>query len=214
MENFDLESLIPQEINDKISSNEFNLELSLLPHPFDAKYPRAKVLLNNQLLFDNVVDHCETIKFSTKFDDGADINLYIEYYGKGDYDTRVCPTTGEIVENQGLDIVSLIVNNTDLVKTGIIYKFGTYYMNLSPSKFKYFKKHGIDTEPCGNLYMRENGYWDINLKSPVLKFVSGIQFLKERTRVDNQEITKNKLLDMYETILRIRDVEKKLQDKI
>lgn len=210
MENFDLESLIPQEINDKISSTEFNLELSLLPHPFDDKYPKAKILVNNELIYDNTVGQLETIKYSKEFSEGMDINLYIEYYSKGDYYTRVSPETGEIVENQGLDIVSLIVNNTDLVKTSIIYKFGTYYMNLSPSKFKYFKEHGIDTEPCGNLYMRENGYWDIKLKSPVLKFVSEVQFLKERTRVENQEITKGKLLDMYETILRIRDIEKKL----
>lgn len=210
MTNFDLESLIPQEIKDKISSDKFNLEISLLPHPFEGKYPKAKVLVNGEMIYNNTVSQLETIKYSREFSEGADIDLYIEYYDKGDYYTKVSPDTGEIVENQGLDIAALIVNNADLIKTGIIYKLGNYHMNLSPNKFKYFTEHGISTEPCGNLFMRDNGYWNIKMQSPALKFLSEIHFFKERTRVENQEITKGKLLDMYETILRIRDIEKKL----
>lgn len=211
MENFNLESLIPQEINNRISSTEFNLELTLLPYAFNGKYPAVRILLNDKLLFDRVIDQVETVNYYTEFSEGSEINLYIEYYGKGDYDTKVSDDTGEIIENQGIDIESLIINNTDLIKTGMIYKLGNYHMNLSPGKFKYFKEHGIDTEPCGNLFMRENGYWSIDMKSPVLKFLSDIQFLKERTRVENQEITKNKLLEMYDTVMRIREIEKQLK---
>jgi hypothetical protein len=92
----------------------------------------------------------------------------------------VLDAQGQIAENQSVTIVSVVANGVDLVKTNIIHKgLGSYSMQLSAEKHKYFVDHNINVESTTSLDMFENGVWHIDLSLPILSFISGLQDVVE-----------------------------------
>ena len=105
--------------------------------------------------------------------------LKIEYLDKTS-DHTVVDESGQIIENQSLNIDSLFINNVDVVKTQIIYKLGVYTRILSESTLQYFRDHGIDYGPSHSLTMTENGSWDINLTFPVTKQIIELTAIRKK----------------------------------
>jgi hypothetical protein len=209
-----LDSLIPQEILDLIAvvNSEFDMVLGLTPFAVRGKYPKVKVSINDNIIFDNIVNQTEQI-INYKSSADSDIKIRIEFYDKPEDGGTLITPTGEILENQGIDITKFIINGADLIKNNVIYKLGYYYMLLSPRQFKYFQDNGIGTAPSDSLVVRENGYWELNFKTPIMQYLSKIKFKHENIVTEKNLITRAKLSDMYDTVLRIREIEKKLKSK-
>ena len=118
-----LDSLIPQEILDLIADSEFNMILGLTPFAVRGKYPKVKVSVNDNIIFDNIVDQTEQI-INYKSSADSDIKIRIEFYDKPEDGGTLISLTGEILENQGIDITKFIINGADLIKNNAIYNVG------------------------------------------------------------------------------------------
>jgi hypothetical protein len=134
----DLDGLIPREILELLSDNEFNMSLGLTPFAVTGIYPKVKVSINDDIIFNGVVDQPEQIiTYTSNIVD--DIKIRIEYYDKPRVGGTIISTSGEILENQGIDISRFIINGVDLIKNRAICDLGYYYMLLDFEKLKYFQ---------------------------------------------------------------------------
>lgn len=199
-----LDFLIPPQINSLLKLSNFNLKIYLSPSKLLQKFPQYRVIINDKVVIDEELLEQKVFTYSSNYDEDTDIKVIIEFYGKKDKDTSVTPT-GDIVENLGISIDKVLVNDIDIVSNKIIYNLGKYSYNLSPAKLEYFKSKDINTQPNHSLTMYENGYWTLNFKTPVLKQFTSIRSIHE-THVTN--VPDNYMLnDIYNTILHIRSLE-------
>ena len=200
-----LDFLIPDEIISLLQTNRFDLEITLIPFKINNRYPKIKITVDNQILVDKELIQEETFYYSADFDVDKNIKVDIQFYGKNNNDTSVSPA-GEILENQGIRISKVIVNNVDIIGSKIIYNLGNYCFNLSAEKFEYYKLHGHETGPTHSLSMFENGYWRLDFKMPVLQQFTKFRSAHEKhvkSWPDNYVYN-----DIYNTVLNIRRLEK------
>jgi hypothetical protein len=160
------------------------------------KWPSVKVSINNDELFDGPVCQTQLIKYAGQSSVGQkEIIFKIEYYNKSDSDTVV--ENGVIKENQSVLIDQLKINTVDVIKTGLIHKLGSYQMDLSQEKLKYFIKNNIDTSTSTNTHMYENGVWTINLELPILSFFTKkFDYQESWEKIDIVELT-NKIYQQF-----------------
>jgi hypothetical protein len=203
-----LDFLIPPQILKLCSLDQFDFRLKLKATPIDNRFPRARIIINDQIIVDREIQTIDTIEYSTRLDlSNPNFKIKIEYYGKTNRDTKVSQSY-EIIENQSLEIVECLINNIDIVASNIIYSLGYYYMSLPPEKYNYFKANGFDTGPTHSLSMFENGYWELNLTAPV-----STQFAQFKSKYEKHvnNWPNNALLnEIYTTIENIRFLEKQL----
>jgi len=159
--------LIPPHIIEKMALDCVDFELKLICAPARNIWPHVKVSINNDIIFDGIVEQQGTIKYSNKHEPGTVVRLHIEYLDKTDEHT-VVDDQKQIVENQWVKIESLLANDVDLVSTNLIYNFGCYFLKLSDTKKQFFKQQGYETETSHSLQMFENGSWILDLKVPIL----------------------------------------------
>ena len=193
--------LIPQHIIQKMILNSVELELVLKASPAGGIWPRVKVSVNSQVLFDGTVIEKQTITHSNKHDPGTEVRLSIEYLDKTDQHTLV-DDQGQLIENQSVLIESIKLNDVDLVQTNLIYNFGKYFYNLSETKKQYFKTQRHETEFSHSLHMCENGSWILDLKVPILPELIKHKALHEKHEIWPDDKFMN---DMYNTIKRVED---------
>ena len=200
-----LDFLIPPRINSLLKLSNFNFKINISPLKLLQKCPQFRVIINDEVVIDEELSESKNFTYNTNYDTDRDIKVIIEFYGKKDKDT-VVSSTGVIVENLGIVINQIFVNDIDIIKSKIIYNLGQYSYNLSPAKLEYFKSKGINTQPNHSLNMSDNGYWTLNLKTPVLKQFTGIRSIHEKHVTNTPD---NYMLnDIYNTILNIRSLEK------
>jgi hypothetical protein len=202
-----LDFLIPPKINSLLKLNTFDLKINISPFKLLKKFPQVRIIINDEIIIDEQLLQEKTFTYSTNNNVDKNINVVIEFYGKKDRDTIVS-TDGEIVENLGISINKIFVNDIDIIKSKIIYNLGQYFYNLSPEKLEYFKSTGKDTDPNHSLVMFENGFWKLNFQMPVLKHFTSIRSVHEKHVTNTPD---NYMLnDIYNTILNIRRLEKNL----
>jgi len=174
-----LDFLIPPGILSLIDEDKLELAISLSATSARGVWPRARIWLDDVIIDDQQINKHATINYKLPKKLKDTVILKIEYLDKTS-DHTVVDESGQIIENQSLNIDSLFINNVDVVKTQIIYKLGVYTRILSESTLQYFRDHGIDYGPSHSLTMTENGSWDINLTFPVTKQIIELTAIRKK----------------------------------
>lgn len=163
---YNLDYLLSTEIRKKLQRKTLNLILNLSSTDCSGRWPRCKVLINDETIFDNVVKRCTTILYNNEFADHEKlVTLSIYRYGKTSKDTKV-DKNGNILENQMLQISSFMLNDIDIMKNNMIYR-GKFKMNLSDNVKQYFINNNINIENH-DYHFYENGIWTLQIELPVL----------------------------------------------
>lgn len=126
----------------------------LLNSSFWDKAPKAKVYVDDNLIFDNTVDQPITVKFNGELTEGKH-KLIIELYDKDKYQTIL--ENGEIVKDQLLNIDAIIFDEIDI-------------QFLKHSLSKYFPiqhSNDIPEELTNCVNLGYNGRWELEFTSPV-----------------------------------------------
>ena len=162
------------------------------------KWPCVRLQVDETIVYNGPIQGKKKISYSARSHvDQENCTIHIEYYNKSQQDT-VVDEHGNIIENQSVSIVSIVANGVDLVQTNIIHRgFGQYTMKLDDDKRQYFINNNISVGPNTSLHMFENGVWCINLKLPILSFITGQHDIVEPwERVQVEELVKT-LYDQY-----------------
>jgi len=159
-------TLIPENIKKLLNHNEVNVRIILTSTSANGVYPKIKIKMDDNIIFDGSVIKEISIPILTMVNKSS-FNFQIEHYGKTDAGT-VVDDNGNIIENQTVTISGFFVNEVDITKRGLMSKLGCFYPNLSQEKQKYFLDIGISVGPSQSLTMFENGTWSLEFKMPVL----------------------------------------------
>lgn len=202
----ELDFVIPEELIDLIDEDRFDLQIKLSGFKFKNKLPRVKIMLNDQILASESVTECYEFKYSTKIIPKEKYCLSLEFYNKLDNDT-LTDENGNIIENLGFQIKSIIINDIDLVATKIIFNLGEYTPKLSDNKLKWFIENNIPHGPNKTLGIFENGIWKINMVAPMLS-----HFVQFQAFIEKHELWPNLPLlnEIYNTINNIKLLEQQL----
>lgn len=167
-----------------------------------SKWPCVSILLNDKEIFIDCIREEQTLKF--KLITSEKFSITIRYQDKDDFDT-VVDENGNIIENQSVEIKKIIINQIDLIKTGLIYKnIGNYKMNLSDYKKLELKKYNQSTDLSTNLLMCENGDWTIILEQPLYTFLSKLWYRSEPAEIVNIPSIKKEIRTITERCLKIQ----------
>lgn len=199
-----LDNLIPDQILNLMQLTKFDFELKLLATPCRGVWPKVKVTIDKDVVFNGVIVEQQQINYNNEFNNINYLDVSIEYYDKQDHDTTV-DSNGQIIENQSVTISELTVNGINIVKTQIISRLGMFYQKLSTAKQQYFIDHGFDTGPSHTLHLSENGIWKLKFQIPVMS-----QFVKIKSSQAPSEQWPNPglLSDIYTLIQDIRRLTK------
>jgi hypothetical protein len=193
-----LDYLIPSEILTLISDQEITVELTLQGSPCQDRWPRAQLLVDNTVVFDDLIKE-NTVITHKGFTSGEGCKMSLIYLDKTDVDTIV-DENGTIEQNQRIEIVKWVINNMDIVKNNVIHSgIGCYTPNLSPEKYKYFIEHNHSVLPTTSLDMAENGEWNLDIKTPVSAFL--LDKLHGEIPLHQQFDLESIIVDVYETAL-------------
>lgn len=195
-----LDFLIPNEIVELCQFDCFEFSLTLKSSPSRGLWPTVKVTLGDEVIYDDKIVDKKNIHHKKYIDNTQELLLRIEYYGKTSKDTIV--KDNEIVEDQGIIIDDLIVNDVSLIKSNIIYALGNYKLNLDENQKKYFVEHGLDLGPTHSLNMFINGIWELKFKTPVVPYLIGIR----TTKIKYENWPNVKLLnEIYSAIVKLQN---------
>lgn len=181
-----------------------DLEFALRGESAQGRWPCVKLSVDGHVLHQGPVDGLCTFKYSSRSQlEQKSCIIKVEYYNKSNNDTCV-DSNGSIVENQCVHIESIVVNGVDVVKTNAIHNIGSYTMNLDLEKYNYFLKNNIQVSPTTSTHMFENGVWQIDLKLPLLSFLTGLQSYTEPW----EQVYVNKIVEaLYQQYLVCKDAE-------
>jgi hypothetical protein len=202
-----LDRLIPAHILEQCKLDRVEFEIELEGHAARDRWPEVELYFDNQLLIKDTVKESWKWSHNQGIDQGLDLFFQIRYSNKGANDT-VVNDLGEIVENQGLVIKSLIVNGVNLVQSNLIYTLGQYHMDLDPFKREYFIAHGFDVGPTHSLRMFENGHWDLSFKTPINTQLCS---LKSHMNEYDRPFEKDILQKLYDKFLGVRELQTQIQ---
>ena len=197
-----LDFLIPEQILRKINSNNLEVQIKFRATAAQARWPWVRVWLNSQLIANQPMVSDNSVTFSSDMVD-SQAQLKIEYYGKTNNDT-ITDATGQIVENQSLEIKQITVNGVDIVANNLYTSLGSYHMYLDDQKREYYLTHGYSTGPSHSLHMFENGHWQLEFDLPVL---SNLVQLKTQQQAHEKWPDPELLLEIYSTINTIKELE-------
>jgi len=192
-------------ILDCLNLDLIDLQIELQAHPVQGRWPCVRLQVDNTVVHNGPVVGRQKFNYSSRSQSCQEkCTIEIVFYNKNDQDT-VVDHQEQIVENQGVTIVSVVANGVDLVKTNIIHKgFGSYSTQLSAEKRKYFVDHNINIESTTSLDMFENGVWHIEIGLPVLSFISGLHNVVEPwERVQVEQLVNT----LYQQYLICKDLE-------
>ena len=197
-----LDYLIPSEILEKINSKKLAVQIKFNAVSAQARWPMVRVWVNNQLVADQPIVTGNCITFDTDIID-SQAQLKIEYYKKTNNDT-ITDATGQMVENQSLEIKQLLINDVDIIANNLYTRLGHYYMLLDNQKKEYYQTHGYNTEPSHSLHMFENGYWQLDFDMPILQ---NLVQLNTQQQAHEKWPDPELLLEIYSTINTIKELE-------
>lgn len=170
-----IDYLIPDELIDACHLDRFDVAIEFYGSPSLDQYPQVRVLVDDEVVWDDQVIKNQTINFSHKLNiQNKCVLLKIEYYNKNDITGTNVNSQGQIIENQSVLIKKIIINDCDIVKNNTIYGFGYYYPQLSDTKIKHFIEHGYSVDPNHSLNMAENGEWRLQFGIPVNQSIAKI----------------------------------------
>jgi len=202
-----LHDLIPQEILDYCDFTRFDLSLRVTGFPVRDRWPKIKVAVNRQILWDSEIQGTAEFREHLRIQDPT-AEIVITYHGKRPDDTLV-DDQGNILQNQHLNIDALCINGVDLVKTQTIYTLGHYHMHLSPEKKRFFLENGHSIEPTHSLDMFENGEWRLSIEMPALStFIKKKSFYQQHERWIRDDIYQ----DIFDRIQSIKQLQKQLEE--
>lgn len=113
--------------------------------------PKAKVYINDQLIFDSIVDKETKIKWQSVLEDGEH-SLTIELYDKN-YGIQTIVENDKIIKDQLLNIDTICFDDIDI---GYLkHSLSNYYPNESNEVIK----------NCANLGV--NGKWELKFTCPI-----------------------------------------------
>lgn len=166
---YNFENLLHEEIKQKLSDKNITLGITLSAKDCEQRWPRCRISLDNEIIFDNFIVNEQRIKFHKNFTDDRSICvLKLEMYGKTNQDTKI-DNIGNIVSNQMIQIEKLFLNEIDIIKNNLIYQ-GKFKMTLDTNKIKYFKENNISIENH-DYHFYENGIWTLQIGLPVLTYI-------------------------------------------
>ena len=197
--------MIPQSILNCLNLDLIDLQFELQAHAAQGRWPCVCLRVDGIIVHNGPVINQQKFNYSSRSQSCQEkCTIEIVLYNKDDQDT-VLNEQGQIVENQSLSIVSVVANGVDLVKTNIIHKgFGSYSMNLSKEKHKYFVEHNINVGPTTGLDMFENGVWQIELGLPILSVITGLHDVIEPwERIQVEQLVNT----LYQQYLHCKDLE-------
>jgi hypothetical protein len=133
-------------------TNTTNIKISLSSVGWKDRFPGAKVYINDQLIFDEIIANAEQIEWTGELVDG-EYKIIVEMYNKHEGDT-VLDNNNSIVNDVVLNIDKIIIDEVDL--GSLLWSASVYY----PSD---------DNSPefltdCVNLGW--NGSWKLSFSSP------------------------------------------------
>lgn len=204
-----LDYLIPNEIIKACQLDQFDLNLTVTGTPSFQIYPKMRVWIDDNIMWDGSVVNQQSIPISHKLDiTRQSVVVRIEYYNKDEIKGTCVNEEGKVVENQSLAIDKFLLNSVDLVSNNSIYNFGYYYMKLSDSKCKYFKEHGYNIGPNHSLNMFENGEWKLTFGIPITRSIAKVVSPQRTTTKwpDN-----DLLIDIINTCDRINQLQERLK---
>lgn len=202
-----LDHLIPQQIIEYAALDRFDIAITLESSAAQGRWPVVEFWLNDRCLCQEVVQQKLDWKYCTKVT-GEIADFRISYTNKTDHDT-VVDSQGNILENQCLQIKSIVLNDVDLLQSDLIYQLGYYYMQLSDAKFKYFQEHNYSVDPTHSLDMYENGYWQIATKVPVSQDLAQHKSFWEK----HEKFIKDNLVEsVYELVLDVKSLQKQIKE--
>lgn len=209
MQSSSLDYLIPNSIVEMSQLDCFQFDLTLQGYPAAGRWPRVRVWVDQDVVWDNEVVEQTHVKYKTLANKES-VCVRIEYYNKSDNDT-VVDALGSIVENQHVEIQQVKLNDIDVVAVQTIYQLGHYHMILSDAKAQFFREHGYTTEPNHSLAMFENGEWRLAVPMPVVSNLAAMQSLYEKHEVwiEPQEEVYRKI---HAKILNIKALQRKIKE--
>lgn len=202
----DLNSLLPLEIIECINESRFDIVVNFKGTKFKNKFPKIKIIFDNQVLDNITIVDSFQYKYSTKLEIGKNYNLEFDFYNRLDTDT-ILDSNGQIVEDLGVHLDSITINDIDIIKNKLIFNLGEFTPRLSSKKLQYYKENNIAISSRKSLHITENGIWKISFQAPILGYLN--QFM---TFFESHEFWPNDKLmqDIYATINNIRKMENQL----
>ena len=163
-----LDFLIPESVNALAKFDDFEFKLKILSWPAAGRWPHVRVWVDAEVVWDNMVVEQAEISYAKKIKEfNTAVSLRIEYCDKKDDQDTIVDVSGQIIENQHIEIAQLFLNDVEVVAAGSIYQLGRYHMNLSEPKRQYFLEHGFSVEPSHSLSMFENGEWRLTIPTQI-----------------------------------------------
>jgi hypothetical protein len=135
------------------TTEQVEIEVALSSSFWD-QAPKAKVYIDEQLIFDNQIVSPTTVKFSGELTEGKH-KLVIELYDKNKYQTVL--ENGQIVKDQLLNIDSIMFDEIDCQY--LKHSLSTYFPNNPSDEIPAKVKN------CINLGY--NGRWEFEFTTPI-----------------------------------------------
>lgn len=116
--------------------------------------PKAKVLLNENLIFDGIITELKVIEYSCLLNEGSH-KIIVELYDKDKYQTVL--ENGKIIKDQLLNINNITFDEIDIGH--LIWTKSNYYPTIKDPLQEYPFKN------CVNLGW--NGAWEFEFTTPI-----------------------------------------------
>jgi hypothetical protein len=202
---------LPDHLWSYLTSRTIDFRVHLRAKSARSVWPLVEISVNHAVIYRDLAVDDTTISKQLDIDD--DFVLRISLIDKPD-DGTVIDDQGRIIENQEIEIISIVVNNVDLVSTGLIYRgIGSYVMNLTAYKKQQLEKYGQIMDQSNNLTMAENGTWTIRLKQPVFTCLARLWHQSEPVKKMVQDSTQIRK-EMAEKILDCLRLQSDLEENI
>lgn len=192
----DLDFLIPKNISEEIGSTQVDVLVELESSAANGRWPWVKILIDEEILCTAQIVQKEILRIQKTIAKPDNlVRVKIEYFDKSKDDTVF--KEGKIVEDQSVTIKKIVLNGIDITRLNLHTKLGAYHRHFDEQKLKYYQDHSLDTGPLPSLDMYENGFWQIDLKLPVLThLLSLVSFQAPHERWPNPQL----LFEIYDAI--------------
>lgn len=162
-----------------------NVELKLFGVATNQNYPRVKIFINHQIVFDDYVINDSELKFQIK--NTKQLHIIVEYYNKTAADTIV--NNGSIVSNQCVHLDQITINGTKISKLDLASLAKVNYRLTEDQKIIY-NKNGYQWKNVQSNSLYNNGTLELQIESPIITNL-----------LNNKKVAFNKFEVPYEDIL-------------
>ena len=137
-----------------------NFKIDLVGNGFEDRWPKCKVLVNEQLFYNNTVKESCTIDFDIELQEDSENKLIIEYYDKDYKKDVLLDDQGQVLQSTNILIKTVTMDDIDL---GMV----PYYNSIQDISDPWYTQSDLPNPREEDMQISWNGRWIMEFTSPV-----------------------------------------------